>query len=63
MRSPPAGLSAKVGALNGPSGFFHLRGNPAEPKPYAYIADLEAAQRICAVSEELTGLRLAAQDH
>jgi NAD(P)-dependent dehydrogenase (short-subunit alcohol dehydrogenase family) len=50
---------AKGGALYGPSGLFHLRGEPAEQKPYTYIADEEAARRICAVSEELTGLHFA----
>jgi NAD(P)-dependent dehydrogenase (short-subunit alcohol dehydrogenase family) len=50
---------AKGGALYGPSGLFHLAGAPAEQKPYKYIADAEAAVRICAESERLTGVRLS----
>lgn len=51
--SPRAG----GGKFYGPSGFMHLRGEPAEQRPYECMADAPAAARIWAISEELSGVR------
>ncbi|WAJ44416.1 SDR family oxidoreductase [Mycobacterium sp. Aquia_216] len=51
---------ARGAKLYGPDGFLHLRGLPAEQKPFRYIADERAARRIWAVSEELAGVSFPA---
>ena len=40
----------------GPNGFQQLRGMPAEQQPYASVIDEDAAARIWAISEELSGV-------
>lgn len=42
--------------LYGPSGFGHLGGPPAEQKIYSRLRNLEEAQRIWDISEQLTGV-------
>ena len=41
----------------GPGGFFGMRGLPTQVKPPRQALDLDTAQRLWAVSEELTGVR------
>lgn len=55
--------AAEGGKLYGPRGFQNLRGLPAEQRPYRYIADEDAAQRIWDISEELSGVRFPALSH
>lgn len=44
------------GALYGPRGFRHLGGPPAQQPLYSRLRDTTAAQRIRAISEDLTGV-------
>ncbi|KIF67443.1 short-chain dehydrogenase [Streptomyces sp. AcH 505] len=46
---------ARGGAFYGPDGFAHLTGGPAEQKLYRTAEDLDAANRIWAEAERLTG--------
>jgi hypothetical protein len=43
----------------GPSGWMQLRGEPARCTPHMKALDPQAAARLVALSEELTGIRLA----
>jgi len=47
---------ARGGRFYGPRGLGHLAGKPAEQKTYKPLQDLEDAQRVWAVSEELSGV-------
>ncbi|GAA2003414.1 hypothetical protein [Brevibacterium samyangense] len=44
------------GALDGPRGFRHLGGPPTQQPLYSRLRDTTAAQRIRAISEDLTGV-------
>ncbi|GAA1914631.1 SDR family oxidoreductase [Microbacterium aoyamense] len=48
------------GRLYGPKGFQHLGGPPAEQKLYSRLTDQDAAARVWAESERLTGVTIAA---
>ena len=48
------------GRFYGPRGLGNLAGKPAEQKTYEPLEDLEEAQRVWTVSEELTGVRFGA---
>ncbi|WP_345522473.1 SDR family oxidoreductase [Nocardioides conyzicola] len=50
---------ASGGRFYSPSGVGHLTGRPAEQKLFKPLQDQQAAQRIWAVSEDLTGIRVA----
>ena len=51
---------AAGGRFYGPRGLGNLAGKPAEQKTYEPLEDLEEAQRVWTVSEELTGVRFGA---
>ncbi|MFF0258117.1 SDR family oxidoreductase [Streptomyces microflavus] len=55
-----ASPDAKGGGFYGPKGPGHLGGPPAEQKLYGRLAGAEEARRVWQVSEELTGVRFAA---
>lgn len=52
--------TAEPGALYGPSGPWHLGGRPARQPLYRPLRDPEAARRVWAMTEELTGVPIAA---
>jgi len=52
--------AAEPGALYGPSGPWHLGGRPARQPLYRPLRDPEAARRVWAMTEELTGVPIAA---
>jgi NAD(P)-dependent dehydrogenase (short-subunit alcohol dehydrogenase family) len=51
------------GRFYGPAGFMEFFGHPVEVRPAPHAADVASAQRLWAVSEELTGVRYDALDN
>ncbi|UJA20726.1 SDR family oxidoreductase [Thermoleophilia bacterium SCSIO 60948] len=53
------GRAAEGGEMYGPKGPMNLAGAPAPQRPYAPVADVEAARRVWELSERLSGISFA----